>query len=265
MNATAPSKAGSGFTRQHLGLVRRWVRRDFDARYRRSLLSAGWAILSPFGAVAVYVLVFGVIFDQAGGDIPYLTYLLSGLVIFTQVARGLALNGSLADNHSIISHAAFPREIVPLAQFLGVSIDLLVIVAVFLIAAAVQGIDFGVTIVFLPVILLSTFLLAAGLCVFVSTVQVFVRDLQFLILPVTQALFFLSPIAYHEDELPPALDWINKVNPISVNIEAVRTVTLEAAWPDWGLFGVHFVLAAAVFVAAVAHLRSIQHRIVDLA
>lgn len=241
------------------------MRRDFDARYRRSALSTGWAILSPFGAVAVYVFVFGVIFDQSGGGIPYLTYLLSGLVIFTQVARGLALNGSLADNHSIISHVAFPREIVPLAQFLGVSIDMLVLIPVFLVVAAVQGIEFEVTIVFLPVILLSTFLFAAGLCVFVSTVQVFVRDLQFLLLPVTQALFFLSPIAYHEDELPPALDWINKVNPISVDIAALRAVTLRGAWPDWGLFGVHFVLAAAVFVGAIAHLRSIQHRIVDLA
>jgi ABC-type polysaccharide/polyol phosphate export permease len=266
VTASAPPIGTSRFTAQrYLGLTRRWIRRDFDARYRRSLLSAGWAVLSPFGAVAVYVFVFGVIFDQTGGDIPYLTYLLSGLVIYTIVARALALHGSLADNHSIISHAAFPREIVPLSQFLGASLDLLVIVPVFLVVAAVQDTEFSVTIVFFPVVLLSAFLLGAGLCVFVSTVQVFVRDLQFLIVPVTQALFFASPIAYQEEELPPGFDWINVVNPISVDIEAVRDVVLRGQWPDWGLFGLHFVLAVAVFVGAVAHLRAIQHRIVDLA
>ena len=101
-------------------------------------------------------------------------------------------------------------------------------------------------------------------CIAASTVQVFVRDLQFVMGFALTALFFATPISYQEDQLPHWLRWLNSVNPISVDIEAMRDVALRGQWPDWPLLGLHLVLAGVLLVASIAHLRSVSHRMVDL-
>ncbi|WP_421121237.1 hypothetical protein ACE2AJ_08020 [Aquihabitans daechungensis] len=54
------------------------------------------------------------------------------------------------------------------------------------------------------------------------------------------------------------------MNPISVFIEALRDVTLLGDWPNWPLLAVHSIGVLLLFVASIAHFRSVQHRIVDL-
>jgi ABC-type polysaccharide/polyol phosphate export permease len=82
---------------------------------------------------------------------------------------------------------------------------------------------------------------------------------------IVQAAFFASPISYQADQLPGGLRWLNTVNPISVDLAALRNVALQGMWPDWPLFGLHLLIAVALLVASIAHLRAVEHRIVDLA
>lgn len=249
---------------KRIRLLRRWTRRDFDAKYRRSALSALWAALQPFAVVAVYAFIFGVIFKQEGGGLPYLSYLLSGIVLFRVISGGLALNTCLMDNYDLMGHSVFPRELIPLSKSAGVSLELVVTIPSVVIIGALQGIAPPITLIALPLVIFSVLMLASALCIIASTVQVFVRDLQFVMGFAITALFFASPISYQEDALPDWLRWLNSVNPISVGIEALRDVALRGEWPDWPLFGLHFVLAGLLLVAAIAHLRSVAHRIVDL-
>jgi lipopolysaccharide transport system permease protein len=246
-------------------LLLRWTRRDFDARYRRSALSTLWAALQPFAVIGVYAFVFGVIFDQQGGEIPYVSYILAGMVVFRIVSNAIGLNTCLTDNHSIIGHSYFPREMIPLSQTLGVSLELAITIPSIVVIGAIQGISPPPTLVVVPLILLSVMMLAAGICIVASTVQVFIRDLQFIASFGVMALFFASPISYQPDQLPSWLQWLNVVNPISVDIESLRDVALRGEWPNWPLFGIHFVLAAALLIGAITHLRAVGHRIVDLA
>lgn len=250
--------------RQRARLLRRWTRRDFDARYRRSALSALWAALTPFAVVAVYAFIFGVIFKQEGGELPYLSYLLSGMVVFRVVSGALGLNTCLMDNYDLMGHSVFPRELIPLSKTAGISLELAVTIPSIVIIGALQGITPPITLIALPLVIAAVLVLSSALCIIASTVQVFVRDLQFVMATFTTALFFASPISYPPDQLPDWLLWLNSVNPISVYIEAMRDVALRGQWPDWPLFGLHFVLSAGLLVAAIAHLRSVAHRIVDL-
>jgi ABC-type polysaccharide/polyol phosphate export permease len=246
-----------------VGLLVEWVSRDFRSRYRRSSLRAVWAVLQPVLTVATYAFIFGVIFSQSGGDLPYLSYLLAGMVVYRVVAAALGSITCLVDNADLIGHSHFPREIVPLSRVLGNGPDLVIMTLGLLVVAVVQGVSLQPTLVALPLVLLSVVVLASALCIIGSTVQVFVRDLEFIMTFVLMALFFASPISYQPDQLPSQLQWLNWVNPISVDVQATRDVALSGTWPQ-PLFYVHMLLAVALFVAAVAHLRSIQHRIVDL-
>lgn len=243
----------------------RWVRRDFDARYRRSRLNSLWAVIQPFAVIGVYFFVFGVIFEQSGGDVPYLSYFLAGMVVFRLVASSLALNACLADNHQLISHSYFPREIVPISQSLGASLELLVTTPALIVIPLVQGVELTPKIVLIPLVYASVLLFSCAICIIASTIQVFVRDLQFVILFASQAIFFGTPISYQADQAPGWLQGLNAFNPVAANIEALRAVTLRGEWPDWPHFLAHLVVGAALLAAAIAHLRAVEHRIVDLA
>lgn len=266
--ATPPARAGSAgpfAARRYLALLWFWTKRDFDARYRRSALQALWAILQPFFFVAVFVFVFGVIFKASGGDIPYLSYMLSGVIVLRIVSSAMSSNTCLSDNYNVISHSYFPREVIPLSQVLGATLDLGVTSVALVIVAMVQHVPIHSTILWAPLVLVSALALASAACVVVSTIQVFVRDLQFAMTFIVQGLFFASPITYRPDQLPHGLRWLNHVNPVSVDVEALRSVALRGQLPNWPLFGTHLALSIALLIAAVAHLRAVEHRIVDLA
>jgi ABC-type polysaccharide/polyol phosphate export permease len=251
--------------RQYLDLLVRWVRRDVRARYRRSALSSAWLLAQPLAATAIYCFIFGVIFDQAGGGLPYLSFFLAGMVVFRPVAAGLGLNTCLSDNHSLLSHSSFPRELVPLTQVLGASIDLVAMLPALIVVALVQGVTMHVQLLLAPLVVLGALCLGCGVCVVAATAQVFVRDVQFVILFGVQALFFATPISYDPEQLPASLRWIAVVNPIAVYAESLRDVALRGVWPDWPLLGIQLLVSVGLLVAAVAHLRAVGHRIVDLA
>lgn len=251
--------------RQYLALWRRWVRRDAEARYRRSALSAIWAVALPLAVTGVYCFIFGVIFDQTGGDLPYLSFFLAGMVAFRPIASAITSNTCLSDNHSLLSHSSFPRELIPLSQVTTAGIELLSIVPALVVISLIQGVGLHKTILLAPVVLAGVMCTAAATCVALSTAQVFVRDVQFLAGFGVQALFFATPISYQPDQVPAGLQWIGIVNPVAVYAEALRAVVLRGVQPEWPLLVAHLVLAPVLLWLAIAHLRAVGHRIVDLA
>jgi len=244
-------------------LLWQWVVRDMGSRYRRSALRILWAVLQPALTVATYVLIFGVIFSQSGGEVPYVVYILSGVLVYRVVAGALSSITCLADNANLLGHIYFPRELIPVSRVLGNGIDLLIVTVSLVVVSFIQGVTPAITIVALPVVLASVLVLAMLMCIVGSTVQVFVRDLEFAMPFVVMGMFFASPISYQPDQLPPALQWLNWANPVSVDVQAVRDTVLLGRWPA-PLFYVHTFIAVGLLLAATVHLRSIQHRIIDL-
>ena len=176
----------------------------------------------------------------------------------------MSVTTCLMDNYNLLGHSPFPRELLPLSKMVGASLELVATVPALVIVGALQGISPPVTLVALPLVVGSLLVFAAALCIICSTIQVFVRDLQFVMTFVTTGLFFASPISFEPDQFPSWASWMNSVNPISVDIKALRDVVLRGRWPDWGLFGLHLVLAVGLLLLAIAHLRSVAHRMVDL-
>ena len=274
MDRTAPTSAATAagpgaWARRRVDLwrfgilVSRWTARDFRSRYGTSALRAVWAVLQPFFFVGVYVVIFGVIFQQSGGDVPFLTYLLGGVVVYRIVVAAISSSSGFVDNLNLMSHASFPRVVIPVSQVLGNLVDVLVTTVGLLVVAVVQGVELHPEVLLVPLVLAGVVLFAMAVCIFLSTAQVFVRDLQFVMTFVAMGLFFASPITYQADQLPQWLAWLDWANPISVFVRALRDVALNGAWPD-GWFWAHLVGAGVALVLSVLHLRAVEHRIVDL-
>lgn len=260
----AASRRGPTASRRYLQLLDAWTRRELRSRHHRSALRIAWIVLQPALAVGVVLLVFGVVFDTGTDTVPFLSYVLVGMTAFRFAATSFSSASALVQNKDVMAHAHFPREVIPLSRVGSHLTDLAVGTVGMVVVAVVQGARPHLSWLTLPLSLTALVLYTGAFCVLLSTVTVFIRDVELAAPFATQALFFASPVSYDADLLPDWARWTLTVNPLSALIEALRAPLLSGAWPRMTVLLPHLLLSGALLVLAVAHLRAVDHRIVDL-
>jgi ABC-2 type transport system permease protein len=194
------------------------VRKELKVRYKNSALGFAWSLVNPL----LYLVVFYVAFDLIlGAGIPaFPIFLLSGLLVWNLFSSGLgAATGSIVGNAGIVNKVAFPREILPLAA-IGAALVHFFLQALVLVAALV-AVQWSVAWAYLPLVplaLIALLLLAAGLGILLSAVNVYLRDTQHFLELALLAWFWMTPIVYGFMTLGARGGWATKVfmaNPVT--------------------------------------------------
>ena len=234
-------------------------RRDLRAKYRGSLLGLAWSLLHPLVLMAVYLLVFSLLWriTEVGSD-DYWLFLLCGLpawVFFATASEASA--PSLLENANLIRKVRFPRQLVPLSIVAThlVSFGVMLVVVVVLSLATVPEARGTVWLVFPLGALFAC--MVAGFALAVASLNALFRDVEHVLTALLLPWFFLTPILYSLDQLPGvdeypaaefALHWLNFLTP---PIEAMRAVLFNGELPAAGDF-LYTVVGAAVALAAGA-------------
>ncbi len=243
----------------HRELATRLTWRRIVARYRGSMLGASWSVLSPLLTLAIFTLVFGVMFGSRWSDEPdtlqYALLLFLGLCVFWYVSECLGEAATLLEGHaSYVKKVVFPLEVLPWVVSLTALFHLGVRIAIFLVAwTLLQGIP-PATLVWLPVVLIPLVLATLGLTYVIACAGALVRDLREGMQLLLTALMFLSPILYPLSVVPEAMRPWMMLNPLTIPVELVRDVAafgvMPATAPLLLLLGVSWAMAwigAAVF------------------
>ena len=189
------------------GFILGSVQREFQARYRSSLLGALWAILNPLAMIAVYTLVFSQLMQarlpEVRGEYAYSIYLCAGVFawgLFAEIT-GRAQTMFL-DNANLLKKLSFPRICLPLVVTLNALTNFAIIFILFLLFLLFSGQFPGlVVLAALPLLLLQTaFALALGLIL--GVLNVFFRDVGQLFGILLQFWFWLTPIVYPASIIP---------------------------------------------------------------
>jgi ABC-type polysaccharide/polyol phosphate export permease len=204
-------------------------RRDLEAKYKGTLLGVVWSLANPLLLMAIYLIVFSLLWQVIDQDYPGL-FLLTGLVPWVFFSNSLqSASKSLLEAAALIRKTRFPRQLVPLSS---VATNL---VAFVLMLVIVLGLNF----VFLPRVrttewlaipLAAVFvLLVAGLSLAIACATVVFRDVEHLVGALLLPWFFLTPILYTIDNLPGAAadyDWLadvlRYVNFLAPAVDAIR-------------------------------------------
>lgn len=236
-------------------LYRNLVRREVRQRYKGSALGLAWTLINPLIVVAAYSLVFKFLF---GSPIPnYALFLFVGLMVWTIFYGGITVAAqSLVANAALVTKVRFPREILPLASMTanGVIAGAMLVIALPL--CIWLGPGFGWPLVALPAFLVLTLIATAGVGLLLSSLNVYFRDVEHILMAIGVPWFFLTPIFYSYATLPPAaaqhqtlvnvLHWGNPVSPFVITIQ---DTLFFGTWP--GLADtIYCVVAAAVFLVA---------------
>jgi lipopolysaccharide transport system permease protein len=222
----------------HRKLVGRLTVRDIAARYKGSLLGVLWAVIIPLVMLAVYTFVFSVVFQARWGTVGsdrfhFALMLLAGLLVFNIFSDCVSRAPSLiVSNVSYVKKVVFPLEVLPWVSVGTAIFNAAINVIVLMIFSLAVGNGVPATVILLPIALVPFLLLVVGLSFFLSSLGVFVRDLQQVIGVFLTCCMFLSPIFYPLESLPEQLRPIVGVSPVSMAVEAARDVLLQGVVPN---------------------------------
>jgi lipopolysaccharide transport system permease protein len=242
-----------------LELYGQWVRREISQRFAGSVLGPLWLLLQPLSFIAVITLIFYGVFRTRwpGGDGSALDYALQvfvGLSVHGWCAEVLSRSpGSITAHPYLVTKVRFPLALLPavvhgvaLAQCL-LSLALVALVAAVASAAgALQATPSWAALPLLPLVLLPSVLLLAGLGWLLAALGPYWRDLGNLMPAVSSLLMFLMPVFYPASMVPEGLTFLLTYNPLAYTIEGLRGLLLSGTPPDVWAGAAHLAAAAAV-------------------
>src|SRR5512133_1355842 len=155
------------------------TRRQYQLRYRQSMVGVLWAIVPTIATLAAGTLVFHRVIQVETGTVPYTVFALSAMVPWTFFANSLSAGiPSVSQFQPVISRLAFPRAALPLASVGTSLIDLAASAALFIVFVYASGSKLPLTSLLFPMIVGLELIFAAGICLFGSALNVFARDIR---------------------------------------------------------------------------------------
>lgn len=219
------------------------TQRRLQERFRGSMLGAVWVFLLPLLMLSVYSFAFvgmlGIGGNTRAEKIAATFSLFCGLIVYSMFNETIARSAvCIVSQPQFVKKIVFPLDALPVVAF-GESLVLAsASVTVLLLGVAVMLQRVHPTWILLPLPLLLLATVAIGLGWLLAAIGVFVRDLGQVLTVVMQMLFFLTPICYPIEVIPPwARTWM-MLNPLVPIIEAMRAVVLRGELPSFAQLGV---------------------------
>lgn len=223
-----------------------WIlaKRDILVKYKQAILGVGWAAIRPLITTLVMALAFGRFGKlDVNSSIPYMLIVSAGVTIWLFFSQSLtSISMSLVMNSNLVTKVYFPRLIIPLSSiFIGL-VDVIVSIAVFVGLCVFYQFVPDWKLIFIPFIILLTFLASFGVGLISAVLNVKYRDIGQIIPFVIQFGMFLSPVAYLTDTYKNGTsgDFLYKVamlNPVTGCIDAMRWAMLGDFAPfNWNSF-----------------------------
>jgi ABC-type polysaccharide/polyol phosphate export permease len=208
--------------------------RQLKVRYKQAVVGAGWVVLQPLIASAIFAVFLGRYANISSEGVPFFLLALAGMAAWGYFT-GTANTGaeSLVANQNLLRKIFFPREILPLTPVISGLVDLAIALVVLVTATLAYGIRPAVSWLALPVPVLILVLFAAACAIGLSSLNIYYRDVRYVLPFVLQLGLFATPVAYPLSLIPSG--WREPyavANPIAAAIDALRRIVLHGRWPD---------------------------------
>ena len=239
-------------TFKYRDLIWLFVKRDFTALYKQTILGPLWAIIQPVLTTFVFSFIFGSLAGLATGDIPgsfnvpsFLFYM-TGTMLFTYFSNNVnKVSKIFIENRGTMGKVYYPRLVQPIATSLSNLIPLIINFGLFIIVWLVflltgsTSMIVSLWLLFIPLVVLELIVLSVGLGMIISAVTTKYRDLQMLVGFGLQLWQYASPIAYGLTLISLSPTWGDRlmlytcINPLTPIVTTFRYAMFGFGYFDW--------------------------------
>ncbi len=249
-----PFKAGLPPLRRYWRSL--WSRRTFIAEFSRSelreqhfdsLFGQLWLILNPLLLSGVYYLL--IIIIGGTSDSTRYVHLTSALFLFYLIANSLTGGvKSITAGQRLILNTAFPRIMLPLSAVVIAVFKFLPTLVVFLLIRVIVGLPFTWQMLWAIPVLGIAILLALGLAITISCVNVYFRDISSFLPYLTRTTLYLSPILYEASALKPNIRALEVFNPLFPILDSWSRAVVHGQTPPTGSLLQALAWAIGIFI-----------------
>jgi lipopolysaccharide transport system permease protein len=250
-------------------LIMLFVRRDFVAYYKQTILGPFWYLIQPLMTTLIFTVIFGQVASLPTDGLPQFLFYLAGTVIWSYFSSCLTLTSdTFIANQGIFGKVYFPRLVVPISILISKLISFSIQFLLFLIFVAyflLQGANIRITAhaLLLPVLLFLMAGLSLGFGIIVSSLTTKYRDLRFLINFGVQLWMYVTPVIFPVSEFPERWRWITLINPVTPIVETFRYAFLGAGSFSWLMLGYSFSAMLIVFFIGMVLFNHVEQTFMD--
>ena len=206
-----------------------FVKRDFTAQYKQTVLGPLWHFIQPLFTTAVFLLVFTGIAGISTDGIRAVPFYMSGIAIWNYFSSCLSgTSNTFVANAGIFGKVYFPRLVIPLSTVASNIIKFCIQFLLLLMVLIYYGIKdqhfyLSYTWLLIPVLMIMMAGMGLGLGIIISSLTTKYRDFTVLVGFAVQLLMYATPVAYPLSYLKgKSYAWIIAYNPLTPIVEAFR-------------------------------------------
>ena len=223
---------------RYRGFIAGSVKREFQTKYRNSLLGAAWTIFNPLAMIVVYTTIFSQVMGNRlqGSDSTYAysIFLCAGLLpwgLFAEITgRGQSV---FLENANLIKKLQFPRICLPVIVVLNALVNFAIIFGLFTAFLVISDAFPGWAYLAMFPVLLVQIMFSIGLGMMLGVLNVFFRDVGQFFTILLQFWFWFTPVVYPITTLPAAVRDLVVWNPMTAIVSSYQTIMLHGRTPDW--------------------------------
>ena len=239
--------------------------RDVKIRYKQTALGIAWAVIQPMLTMLVFSLFFGKLAKVPSDGIPYPIFSYAALVPWTFFANGLTQSSnSLVSNANLIRKVYFPRLAIPVSTVLSGVIDFIISFVVLIGMMLYYGMLPTGQVIWLPFLLLLSFVTSLGVSLWLSALNVEYRDVRYVVPFIVQFWMFATPIAYPSSLLSEPWRTLYGVNPMVGVTEGFRWALLGTQTAPGSIIVVSSFVALLVLVGGAFYFRRMEKSFADI-
>ncbi len=221
------------------------VHKDIRGKYKGSFLGILWSFINPLLTTFIYSIIFSVLLRSTQEH--YVVYVILGILPWTWFTNTMSMTNTYLINGGIIKKVYFPREILSISVVTSGLVNFLISCLIILIFVIFSGIGLSWNILFLPIILIVQYTLQLGIFLIISSIDVYVRDLEYIVNFFVQMLFYATPILYSVDMFG-KYKWILNLNPLTTIFAGYRDIFYYKAMPNFQALGIVFLFSFVVLL-----------------
>jgi lipopolysaccharide transport system permease protein len=250
-------------------LVALFVRRDFVAQYKQTVLGPLWFIIQPVLTTLTFTVVFGTVAKLSTDGLPKILFYLSGVTAWNYFAECLTLtSNTFVSNASLFGKVYFPRLAIPVSIVIsslikfGIQLGLFLCFLLYYVWKGSQALPTA-ALLLLPILILLMAALGLGAGIIVSALTTKYRDLRFLVQFGVQLLMYATPVIVPLSKVFGKYRWLMLSNPMTSIIETFRYGLLGAGTFSWGHLGFTAAAATLILTAGILLFNHVEKTFMD--
>lgn len=258
-------------------LIGLFVKRDFVAKYKQTVLGPLWAVIQPLLTTVVFSIVFGSLAQLTTSDIPgadvtmpsFLFYMIGTITWSYFSSTVTQTSNTFISNSAIMGKVYYPRMVSPIATSIANLISFFIQIVLFVIIAAIYiltgnaQMQPSIYLVMFPLLVIQMMMLSTGVGIIISALTTKYRDLAMLVGFGLQLWQYLSPIPYGLALIPEKFLGLYMLNPVTPIVTTMRYAFFGAGYFNLMYYLISVAFTIVVFFVGLVMFNKIERTFTD--